>query len=398
MKREYRYDKATIVPLESTPGFLRARVAISRPGVFPYIYSDGTIRMEAKLPDEILSEQTLESAKGAPVTDGHPPLDDSRGLVTPENWHKYVKGALGDEVQIINGMPWFNETVFDAGLIEELKKGNKVEVSIGFETDIDPTPGEYAGQKYDCIQRNIRINHIAHVDKGRAGDMVRAYFDSAIPDGIHIAVMKDYKQENVMKNETKHDENMILDGMKRFFALLARRDDLEAAAESVENAKKETENTPPPKNEDELAAQNEQIALLKAQIEALQALLAEKTKLLEEATAPSKLDAAINERLELIELARACIPEFKHDGLSNRDIKLAVIDKVLPFGPDVKRDTVSDMVINARFDAAAALTRELAARRDDSSGRVIVDEMEITKKRLNRLNLYELNTREGGMK
>jgi len=388
MKREYRYDKATIVPLESTPGFLRARVAISRPGVFPYIYSDGTIRMEAKLPDEILSEQTLESAKGAPVTDGDPPLDDSRGLVTPENWHKYVKGALGDEVQIINGMPWFNETVFDAGLIEELKKGNKVEVSIGFET----------GQKYDCVQRNIRINHVAHVDKGRAGDMVRAYFDSAIPDGVHIAVMKDYKQEKVMKSETKHDENIILDGMKRFFALFARRDDLEAAAESVENAKKETEKTPPPKNEDEAAAQNEQIALLKAQVEALQALLAEKTKLLEEATAPAKLDAAINERLELIELARSCVSEFKHDGLSNRDIKLAVIDKVLPFGPEVKRDTLADVVINARFDAAAALAREIASRREDSAGRAVIDETEITKKRQNRLNLYELNTRAGGMK
>lgn len=190
MKREYRYDKATIVPIESTPGFLRARVAIARPGVFPYIYRDGTIRMEAKLPDEILSEQTIESAKGAPVTHGLPPLDDSRGLVTPEKWHKYVKGALGDEVQIINNMPLFNETVFDAGLIEELKKGNKLEVSIGFETDIDPTPVEYAGQKYDCIQRNIRINHVAHVDSGRAGDTVRAYLDSAIPDGIHIAVMK----------------------------------------------------------------------------------------------------------------------------------------------------------------------------------------------------------------
>ena len=86
--------------------------------------------MEAKLPDEILSEMTLSTAKGAPVTVGHPPLDDSRGLVTPENWSKYVKGALGDEVDVKDGMPWFNETVFDAGLIEELKKGNKVEVSI----------------------------------------------------------------------------------------------------------------------------------------------------------------------------------------------------------------------------------------------------------------------------
>lgn len=374
---------------------MRARVAIARPGVFPYLYTDGDVRMEAKLPDEILSELTLATAKGCPVTDGHPPLDDSRGLVTPENWSKYVKGALGDEVEVIDEMPWFKETVFDAGLIEELKIGNKVEVSIGFETDIDPTPGEFSGQKYDCVQRNIRINHVAHVDKGRAGETVRAYLDSAIPDGLDIAVMKDnHKQETVMEKnkKTKQDDSAILDGMKRFFALFARNDDLEAAAAGVEEAKKETEDTPPPKNEDEAAAQNEQMALLKAQIDALQALLAEKTKLLEEANAPATMDAAISERLELVELARSCVPDFKHDGMKNRDIKLAVIDKVLPFGAEVKKDSVSDVVINARFDAAAALARETASRRDDSAGSVTLDEAEIMKKRNGRLNLHEAKT------
>ena len=103
-------------------------------------------------------------------------------------------------------------------------------------------------------------------------------------------------------------------------------------------------------------------------------MLAEKTKLLEEATAPAKLDAAINERLELIELARSCVSEFKHNGLSNRDIKLAVIDKILPFGPEVKRDALADVVINARFDAAAAMAREIASRREESAGRVVIDE------------------------
>jgi hypothetical protein len=399
MKREYRYDRATITPVESGTGFLRARVAIARPGVFPYLYTDGDVRMEAKLPDEILSELTLSTAKGCPVTDGHPPLDDSRGMVTPENWSKYVKGALGDEVQVIDDMPWFNETVFDAGLIEELKNGNKVEVSIGFETDIDPTPGEFLGQKYDCVQRNIRINHVAHVDKGRAGETVRAYLDSANIDGFDIAVMKDnHKQETVMENKTtkqdttKQDESAILDGMKRFFALFARNDDLEAAAAGVEEAKKETEDTPPPKNEEEAAVQNEQIALLKAQIDALQALLAEKTKLLEEANAPATMDAAISQRLELIELARSCVPDFKHDGMKNRDIKLAVIDRVLPFGSEVKKYSVSDVVINARFDAAAALAREIASRRDNSAGSVTLDEAEIMKKRNGRLNLHEVKT------
>ena len=35
--------------------------------------------------------------------------------------------------------------------------------------DLEFTPGEYNGQKYDAIQKNITNNHIAIVWKGRAG-------------------------------------------------------------------------------------------------------------------------------------------------------------------------------------------------------------------------------------
>lgn len=397
MNHEYRYDRATITPLASGDGFLRARVAIARPGVFPYLYTDGQIRMEAKLPVELFSEITINSAKGAPVTDGHPSMDDSRGMVTPQNWSKYVRGALGDSVEIIDNHLVAHETIFDAGLIENLKKGKKLEVSIGFETDIDPTPGEFEGMKYDSIQRNIRINHIAHVEKGRAGESVRAYFDNAIPDGIKIAVMNIPKEQNMQQKSTKHDENMLLEGMKRFFALFAqqpRKDDLEQAQQAAETAKAEAQNTPAPKNEDEAKAQLEQIALLKAQIEALQALLAEKTKMLEEATSPAALDSAIARRLAVVEIARSTIPDFKHDGLKDRDIKLAVIQKVLPLGPDVKPEKLSDVVIDARFDAAAALSREKAARREDSAPSITLDEATIEKKRISRLNLYDT---KGGM-
>jgi hypothetical protein len=392
MKHEYRYDRATVTPIASSNEFLRARVAIARPGVFPYLYTDGQIRFEAKLPEELFSEITIQSAKGAPVTDGHPPMSDSGGMVTPKNWQKYVRGAIGDDIEIIDNHLVAHETIFDAGLIDELKKGNKIEVSIGFETDIDPTQGEFEGIKYDCIQRNIRINHIAHVDKGRAGETVRAYLDS-VPDGITIAVMNTDKEFNMKQKESlKQDENVLLEGMKKFFALFAqtqtRKDGIEEAQKAAESAKEAVEQTPAPKSEEEANAQKEQIALLKAQIEALQALLAEKTKMLEEATSPATLDAAITERLSLIDIARHCVPDFKHDGLKNRDIKLAVISKVLPFAPGVKIEDVSDVVVDARFDASVELVREKAARHDNGC-KPMLDESEIAKKRMARLNLYE---------
>jgi len=53
-------------------------------------------------------------------------------------------------------------------LIEELKNGMCRDVSIGFLYDEDKTPGEWRGQHYDFIQRNIFIDHVAAaVPRGR---------------------------------------------------------------------------------------------------------------------------------------------------------------------------------------------------------------------------------------
>ena len=201
-EKNLRYDNGSIEPLEIGEGFVRARVLFARDGVFPYVYPDGSIKMEAKLDSELLSSSTIESAKGKPICDGHPPLSDSQGLITPENYNRYVKGALGDSVSVINrdGINYLSayETIFDPSLIESLKANEKLEVSIGFESDIDFTSGEYRGQRYDAVQRNIKINHIAHVEKGRAGDSVRAYLDSGIN---RIAVMQSQNIETQKENK-----------------------------------------------------------------------------------------------------------------------------------------------------------------------------------------------------
>ena len=340
--------------------------------------------MEAKLPDRDSSDFTNLFGQGCT---GHrrasAPFGQSRAHIPGKLVNNTLRVALGDSAEIIDGMPWFNETVFDSGLIADLRKDKKVEVSIGFETEIDPTPGELNGERYDCVQRKIKINHVAHLEKGRAGETVRAYLDSAIPDGLSIAVMQDKKQQetDMKKPDQKHDENAFLEGMKRFFALFSRQDDLAAAATAVQTATTQALDTPAPATPDDTKSLNEQIILLRAQVDALQALLGEKQRQLQEATQPAAMDSAIAERMELMELARACVPDFKHDGLKNRDIKLRVIEKLLPFKTDVKIDGLADAVIDARFDAAASIAREKAATREDSTPASRLDEAAIEKKR-----------------
>ncbi len=48
-----------------------------------------------------------------------------------------------------------------AALLDELRSGKSADVSIGFLYDEDKTPGEFRGQKYDFVQRNLFIDHVA---------------------------------------------------------------------------------------------------------------------------------------------------------------------------------------------------------------------------------------------
>jgi hypothetical protein len=62
---------------------------------------------------------------------------------------------------------WFKDKVSE-DIITKIKSGNMRGVSIGFTYETDATPGEWNGQKYDFIQRNIFIDHVAApIEEGR---------------------------------------------------------------------------------------------------------------------------------------------------------------------------------------------------------------------------------------
>ncbi|WP_155717585.1 DUF2213 domain-containing protein, partial [Leptospira weilii] len=167
-----RYDSATIEleGLTEDETVLRCPLVLARAGVFQYVYPDGRIVREAKLPEELFSPETLASIPGRPICDGHPPISDNDGLVTDKNYSKYAKGSLGDSVEVKDGAIWVKETIWDAELKDSLKRGEKLQVSPGFRSRLDWTPGVFEGQGYDVVQREIRFNHSAHTGKGRGGE------------------------------------------------------------------------------------------------------------------------------------------------------------------------------------------------------------------------------------
>ncbi len=401
-----RLDRGTIHKTGSGGGFLRARVTIARDGVFPYLMPNGQVRLEAKLPEDIFSDLTIESAKGAPITQLHVPIEEG-GLVTSANYQKHIKGALGDSVTVVKGHLSANETVFDQGLIEKIDSGELVEISIGFETEIDPTPGDYQGQRYDARQRNIRINHVAHVPEGRAGETVRVHLDAAIGKSVDVAVMMKDQQKKDSKNTTQRgdqmDENAFVEFFKNLFAFLSGKKKEEGAAggdtggeggsagnDGGSGEGGDPQNTPPKGDakDNKLSQEIQKNKALQARVDALEAALKKITGDQKEKDEAKRLDAAVNARISLIETAKAVCKDLKHDGMTNREIKLKVIGATLPFEEGVKTDSLEDVVIDARYDAAMALAREKAAIMDDvPPGSVRIDEKEIAKKRDGRLNM-----------
>ncbi|MCB1202551.1 MAG: DUF2213 domain-containing protein [Leptospiraceae bacterium] len=421
--REYRFD---IGELSTVPGegFKRCRVKIARPGVFPYMHTDGRVRLEAKLPQDLFSRATVDSAKGAPITEDHPPMENgAKGLLTGQNYQLYTKGALGDNVEVEDGFLVATETIYDEALREKMQRGEKVQVSIGFTSDIENSPGEYEGQRYDSVQRNIRINHIAHVDVGRAGEEVRAYLDSA--EGQRFAIQTTRQDGHKMpqpnnKNQVRRDTGRISRILDRFRRVIRADEgenieqkeeliedleiEIQALQEEIseskdkgndnaeeEPKKKESDSEPEAKTLEQLKAEN---ISLKEKVQKLNDSLEEQKKetdaLRDEMNDETTQDSKLALRSSLIEVALKAEPELRTDGMSNRELKLAVIAGTLPFEAGIRRDSISAERLDAQYQAAVQLLRERAANEGaGDSARIRIDEEEINKKRLARQNLHK---------
>src|SRR5699024_7287200 len=99
-------------------------------------------------------------------------------LVNAINYQKYAKGMTHTDATVKNNKLVISFTITDGATIKKIKDGKR-ELSIGFSADVEKETGSYGGAKYDAIQRNMEINHIAIVDQGRAGPTVAIRGDSA---------------------------------------------------------------------------------------------------------------------------------------------------------------------------------------------------------------------------
>lgn len=329
--RDYHFDDQT--------GFLYVyRVPIAGAMVQKYVKSDGSEEMEAKLPEEILSDATVSSANSKPVTDGH------HGLVTKDNSHDLMKGFTASNGHVEGNMLYNDITITDPNLISQIKSGDKRELSIGFETQMDPTSGTYNGTKYDAVQRNIRINHVAVVPKGRAGHEVRLIGDSA-----EAVEQVEPSEEKGNQMETR--------------VVRADGQNITVAADDVEKITKlDADNSAKAKQIADLDAQIKKLQSEKAQLQGDADASAKKAdeaqakadsleadnKKLQEEFDKYKADG-VDKKLELIDKVKSFVgDEYDYHGKSDRDMKIDAVKAIK--GDSVDFTDKSDTYVQAAFD------------------------------------------------
>ena len=329
--RDYHFDDQT--------GFLYVyRVPIAGAMVQKYVKSDGSEEMEAKLPEEILSDATVSSANSKPVTDGH------HGLVTKDNSHDLLKGFTASNGHVEGNMLYNDITITDTNLISQIKSGDKRELSIGFETQMDPTSGTYNGTKYDAVQRNIRINHVAVVPKGRAGHEVRLIGDSA-----EAVEQVEPSEEKGNQMETR--------------VVRADGQNITVAADDVEKITKlDADNSAKAKQIADLDAQIKKLQSEKAQLQGDADASAKKAdeaqakadsleadnKKLQEEFDKYKADG-VDKKLELIDKVKSFVgDEYDYHGKSDRDMKIDAVKAIK--GDSVDFTDKSDTYVQAAFD------------------------------------------------
>lgn len=347
-----RMDAGQITP----QGFLKADLFATRVGVFNYVRPDGKVIREARLPEEVFHPDSLASLSLAPFTDLHPPE-----LVSASNASKYTRGTVGEKIEQEGDFVKTYALVTDEDLIKKIQSGRQVEVSCGYKCEHDETPGEFRGQPYDVVQRNIRYNHVASVPKGRAGPEVRMKLDAA--DAVQVEGNQDTPKEETMQK--------IMIGGKEYEVpaevaahIAAQTGELDGfKAEKPALEKKAVDAGA------EAAAAKATADQMKANCDSLQAKLdaakSENEKIKADAApAEDVIKARVKARVKLENAARAVLAGEKLeklDALSDGDLMKEVI---VSQQPKAELADKSEAYVQARFDSVCESLTERGVKLD----------------------------------
>lgn len=332
------HTEAEILP----NGFLSIMALLTRTGVFTYqqVDPDGTIRVirQLRTPDEVFSEETMASLSGLPLTNNHPSESGQKVLLSPENASDFIVGMASDRPKrVLAPIQGDSEeyvqqqlTFMDADIIEMITSKQKTEFSLGYNCELDFTPGVHNGENYDAIQRNIRCNHGSLVNRARGGSNCKVLLDDGSEkvfnlDGITV--------DETIINPTKECDVKIFTQGGREYSV---EDDVHALLTSLTGNLLESQNLTDSKSK-EFEKLTGVCDDLKSQIKT------QKTT-----DSADEFRAKVQARVALQSKATEVLgTEVNLDSLTDREIKEKVIVKLRP---EVNLDGRTDDYLDGRFE------------------------------------------------
>ena len=354
-------------------GFLRAPAKINRTGIQVYSgrelgldeWGDKPVRLW-RPPEEVA--KAVKTFEAVTLTDDHPP----RG-VDAVNWHLLAKGDVRD-CAMEGEFTAATVIVRDQEQIEVVQ-GGKAELSCGYEFNLDMTSGTTPeGEPYDGIQRDIVGNHVAIVDRGRAGSRVRIgdqgarmkthrikIGDTKLTDKLVIPGFEvDLELDDVVARQVNDKFDLHAHGIgaakDAYDAAMKKVDSLEAACDAYkqqiaamgdddddeepdmseeEDAAFAGEETPEEEAEEKRATGDAAPRIFRTKDgkptlkSRLRAALDREAKLIA-AASPAAIEKAAEERAKVLDAARPLVgDEFEGKGKTVHQIRLAAIDAAL---------------------------------------------------------------------
>lgn len=330
LRQQVRMDK-----FEKTPqGFLRIPASLTRTGVFRY-FKDGKVVRQLRHPDDVFKPESMASLASVPFTNEHP-----KKLLDAKTVKAAIAGWVGDSIVkdtiYLNGVV----TIADAASIKDVEDG-KAELSCGYEADITDESGIYNGEQYDQRQTNIVYNHVSLVKKGRAGAMVKLHLDSEDENAEFVEDQNDSpEEENMAKIKIDGVEMEVSKEVADAFEKSSKKQQ-----EEMDSLNAKLKDSVPKKDADKMQAKCD---ALEDENKTLKTKMDSTSDADKAAAEQKKIDEKVKARVDLLGKASKVLkPEVKTDGLSDLEVKKAVIAEKRPT-LDLKDK--SEDYVNATFD------------------------------------------------
>jgi hypothetical protein len=217
------------------------------------------------------------------------------------------------------------------------------EISCGYECKMVKESGEYQGERYDERQLDIVYNHVAIVDKGRAGPQARLVLDAAdgAVEGVDIELKTDSNSTNKQENhrmKVKIKRDALNTGTFKADALSVEVDEGSENAVQIVLDQRDLAvghiRTLEGKNAD-----------IQAKADTLQGEIDQLKK--DAVIAPEQLGTMVAERADVLGVAGYVGITTKLDAVDNDGIKKMIVAHK---NPDVKLDEATAGYIQGRFD------------------------------------------------